>query len=366
MADAAVGLGARIGRYFSIVSMVPSLFLVVWSTALVASDAWQSEPNLSRMVPRLADIGFASITWLLLATIIVALFLHPLQLAMTRFLEGYWGSSPMAVKLLSMRITHYRKQRRSLHTQERELSNILKRRLKIFLAEQYFLDLLDEEPNIVHPENLSKEDRKEAELGMFGSDRAHELSGLKAALESIRQEKSRYPEIDRMMPTRLGNALRQAEDSVGRQYGLSAIRTAPYLALISPELDRSYLNDTRQQLDTSVRLCVVALLATIETVACLFTDGFWLLLALGPYLLAYLAYRGAIAAADTYMAVVRTVLDLNRFKLYESLHVRLPTSTLQERKANGALMDLLGGSDEVNVRYKHPSTGTPPTPPGSP
>ncbi len=205
---------------------------------------------------------------------------------------------------------------------------------------------------------------------MLASNRAHDLSGLQAALESIRYEKSRYPAIDRMMPTRLGNALRQAEDTIGKQYGLNAIRTAPHLTLVLPELDRNYLNDTRQQLDTSVKLCVVALLITIETIVCLFTDGWWLLVALGPYFLTYTAYRSAVAAADAYMAVFRTVLDLNRFKLYESLHVRLPMSTAYERRTNAKLMELLKGNEKVSVRYKHPATGTPTdtsssTPPGT-
>ncbi|WP_410620097.1 hypothetical protein [Amycolatopsis sp. cmx-8-4] len=370
VADAAVGLGARIGRYFSIVSMVPSLFLVVWTTVLVASDAWRSEPNLSLMVDRLGDLGLPSIAWLLLITTVVALFLHPLQLAMTRLLEGYWGSSPIAVRLLSMRIAHYRRRWRNLHARERELSTILKKRLKVLLVEQYFNDLLDRRTNLVHPENLEASQRKKDEEYMLASNRAHDLSGLQAALESIRYEKSRYPAIDRMMPTRLGNALRQAEDTIGKQYGLNAIRTAPHLTLVLPELDRNYLNDTRQQLDTSVKLCVVALLITIETIVCLFTDGWWLLVALGPYFLTYTAYRSAVAAADAYMAVFRTVLDLNRFKLYESLHVRLPMSTAYERRTNAKLMELLKGNEKVSVRYKHPATGTPTdtsssTPPGT-
>ena len=55
VADAAMSLGARIGRYFSVVSMVPSLFLVVWTTALVASDAWRSEPGPGLLGRRLGD-----------------------------------------------------------------------------------------------------------------------------------------------------------------------------------------------------------------------------------------------------------------------------------------------------------------------
>jgi hypothetical protein len=40
------------------------------------------------MVRRLGGINLAGAAWLLLTTTIFALFLHPLQLGMTRLLEG--------------------------------------------------------------------------------------------------------------------------------------------------------------------------------------------------------------------------------------------------------------------------------------
>ena len=160
------------------------------------------------------------------------------------------------------------------------------------------------------------------------------------------------------MPTRLGNALRSAEDNIGSQYGLDAILTAPHVALIAPAEHVSYLNDSRQQLDTSVRLCVVALIVTIETAGCLLSDGWWLLVVLAPYFLAWIAYRSSVAAADYYMAIVGTVLDLNRFKLYESLHLPLPPTAEEERRSNEKMMRFLGGEFE-HLRYKHPAAGTP-------
>ncbi|MEV6442459.1 hypothetical protein [Amycolatopsis sp. NPDC051716] len=371
IADTAVSLGGRIGRYFSIVSVLPSLFLVAWTTALVASDSWHTEPDLPLMVHRLGNLNLVSIAWLLLLTTVAALFLHPLQLGMTRLLEGYWGSSPVAVKLLGARIAHYRRRRQRLREREGELTDLFDRRMKILLIQKYFRDVLEKRSDAVHPANFDDELAESSERWMLRSDQGHGLGGLNAALDEVETAKSRYPEPPRMMPTRLGNALRQAEDSIGKQYGLSAIRTAPLLALIAPELDRSYLIDSRQQMDTSIRLCVVALLATLETVACLFTDGWWLLTSLVPYCLAYIAYRAAVAAADDFMTVVRSVLDLNRFKLYESMHIRLPVSTDDERRVNAKLMNLLRGNPE-NLRYKHPAAGTPsagdtpPTPPKTP
>ncbi|MFF1606910.1 hypothetical protein ACFVYA_03945 [Amycolatopsis sp. NPDC058278] len=72
------------------------------------------------------------------------------------------------------------------------------------------------------------------------------------------------------------------------------------------------------------------------------------------------------------MEMVRTVLDLNRFKFYENLHLEQPDDTDTERENNVKLMRLLAGDDEVNLSYEHPAAGTPsagdtpPTPPKTP
>jgi hypothetical protein len=68
---------------------------------------------------------------------------------------------------------------------------------------------------------------------------------------------------------RLGNALRSVEDTAGKQYGLDAILTAQHVALVAAERHVKYLHDSRQQMDTSVRLCIVSLLATALSVASL-------------------------------------------------------------------------------------------------
>ena len=63
------------------------------------------------MVHRLSGINLAGAVWLVLTTTMFALFLHPLQLGMTRLLEGYWGSSRLSQILLRRAITRHRKRR---------------------------------------------------------------------------------------------------------------------------------------------------------------------------------------------------------------------------------------------------------------
>lgn len=361
--DVVAGLSAQIGRYFSVVSVVPSIFLTMWTTALITSGSWGSGvPDLPRMVRYIGGLTLGGTVWLFLVTIVFALFLHPLQVTLTRSLEGYWGSSRLARTLLRLRITHHRKRYANLSERKSELEVKRNRFLMNLLREDYFRSFLEGEPAAEDPDSWSdKEQRLRSSERLF-SDDAHPVSGIHAAAASIARTLGSYPTTARMMPTRFGNALRTAEDSLGRQYGLKAIRTTPHVALVAPELHLDYLQDTRQQMDTAVRLSITALVATAETVLFLITDGWWLLIALIPYLLAYLSYRASVAAASEYTGMVGTILDLNRFRLYENLRLPLPVSTDDERRTNVKLMRLLDGGEE-NLSYKHPAS---PTPPGNP
>ncbi|WP_206797311.1 hypothetical protein [Amycolatopsis sp. MtRt-6] len=368
----ALDLAGRIGRYFNVVSVVPALFLTAWTTALVTSDAWKAAPDLRLMVHRLAGINLAGAVWLVLTTTMFALFLHPLQLGMTRLLEGYWGSSWLSRILLRRAITHHRKRRSKLHRRYAKLAAARDEILLGQLVARYEEKRAKNKKHQGDPRSWAPDRLEQALTGQLADDKAHAVTGLHAASAAADIAFDRYPEASRVMPTRLGNALRSGEDTIGSQYGLDAILTAPHVALIAPPEHVGYLQDARQQLDTAVRLCVVALIVTAETAACLLLDGWWLFVALAPYLLAWIAYRSSVAAADHYMAIVGTVLDLNRFKLYESLHVKLPMNTVEERWNNRKLMAILERRKNANVRYEHPAAGTPstggtaPTPPGTP
>lgn len=351
---ATLDVGSRVGRYFGLVSMVPALFLVLWSAALATSGAWQGPPHPEWIGPRLGSWSIAGVAWLLLASLATGLFLHPLQFAMTQVLEGYWGHSRVARVLLAARIRHHRRRLQATHKAVARLDDRLVDRIDEVIGQIRRSD----------PDRVARLSAEEQARVVLHSPEGNGLGGLLAAGEAAHHASERYPELDRIMPTRLGNALRREEDRAGGQYGIDAMLTAPHFALVAADKHVQYLKDTRQQMDTSVRLCVVSLLGSLEAAACLLTDGWWLLVALVPYALAYLAYRAAVAAADEYTTAVKTVIDLNRFSLYESLNVERPHDLREERHNNEKLMRVLEG-EYVNLRYRKPAAA-PPTPPGTP
>ncbi|MFF1606909.1 hypothetical protein ACFVYA_03940 [Amycolatopsis sp. NPDC058278] len=229
--DTAMSLGSRIGRYFSVVSMLPVLFLSAWTFALIKSGAWSGPPSLGDLADKLKNIKVSEVAWLLLSTVLVALFLHPLQLAMTKILEGYWGSSRIAVGLLRLRITHHRKRFERLRDRRDKLEQRRNRVLAKLLVARYLRKLVDDPTNAQDPARWDSERLKQELENLMFSAQAHPAGGTHATMTSIPSLLAHYPDLDRMMPTRLGNTLRSAEDSIGRQYALDAVRatrTSPW------------------------------------------------------------------------------------------------------------------------------------------
>jgi hypothetical protein len=288
----------------------------------------------------LSHWSVGKVAGLVLASFAVAVILHPLQFATTQLLEGYWGTTPLAIAVMKMRIVHHRKRQRDLGIR----------------ADDY------QEAWTKVAEQLVRGDAgwesEEGTLEQKALSRMQSERGDRLMLDFIAEQEARsqlalaYPRVPtRILPTQLGNALRCSEDSVGQQYGLSAITIAPHLHLVVPPRHLEYMVDTRQDMDSSIRICTVGLVATVLTVYCFLDNGIWLLWALFPYFISYLAYKGAVSAAQTYGVVIGSVIDLNRFLLYKELGIRAPRNITEERQNNLKLMSVLkGGKGYLSYR----------------
>lgn len=323
------GIGGAIGRYFSIVSFVPSLFLAGFTFALIESGAWSGngEPDWAKAGNALTNLG--NLALLTLISIALGVAVHPVQFALVQFFEGYWGTGSLAQRVRVARIRHH---------------------LKTFKTGPF-------------------KDSKDALRALNDKERPP-LPEARVELLSLLGESQRraanYPlHDDQMMPTRLGNVLRRHERLAGSQYGLEAIGVIRHVALVAPAQRVGYVNDQRQLLDLSVRMSATSIFATFIAVAFLWHHGLWLLIALVPYGIAYLSYRGAVVVAHEYGSAVSTMIDLDRFTLYDSLRLPRPATTAGERQMNAKLMRLVNHNPQVVLRYEHPGV-TPDTAPKSP
>lgn len=341
--SAAVQGGRSIGRYFVAIAMVPSLLFVLYIYALVAAGAWPGPFQPAKAFHTAEHLGLVGIAALFVAALLLGLVLHPFQFFMTQALEGYWGKSRIGLRLARRRIIHYRHFVQDLRDKEGE-------------AREAWQSAI--EGNRPTPKQRVKEppeDRLRRNRLGLDSRRGDPMLADYLRAEAAGAACNLFPEAGRrIMPTRLGNVLRRHETRVGQQYGLDVLRVAPHLNLVAIKEHRDYVDDCRKGLDLTVRLCVLFLVATALSVILLVRDGGWLLLSFFPYCVSYLAYRGAVASAEAYGTALSALVDLNRFALYDALHLPYPSDILAEQKQNKQLLGVLSNEPPYSLRYADP------------
>lgn len=319
--DISTGVAQTIGRYFSVVSVVPSSFYVVFVYLLIKSGSWQHPPDWNYAFTSLGHLGLEGVGFLALLSIGLGVIIHPIQFAVVQFFEGYWGPGPISRKLRSQRILHY--QRKCWDLEQ---------------SGNYAGD------KVVDWSHGSQEVTSAAQV-QFRSQR-----------DEARRIRDTYfpPDFTQIMPTRLGNVMRRAEFQAGSQYGMSSLQVVSHLLLIAPTSHVDYVNDQRSQLDLAVRMTTISLMASATALLFLWPYHLWVLVVAAPYALAYFSYRGSVVAARHYGSAFDTLINLDRFALYQQLHLPPPISTADERETNTRMADLLDHDPGAIVRYKHP------------
>jgi hypothetical protein len=306
----------ELGRRFNLVNLIPGMALILFVVALVRSGAAAGSPNPAELL-HLRSWTLPNIAVTTFAVVIGSLLIEPFQIGLVKLFEGYWGDSLVARTLHDIGVELHRRQFEVL--QAIDSGNA---------------------PAMIAP-------RREA------------------AAEGLRL----YPlEPDRLLPTRLGNVLRAAEDRAGQRYGLQTVTVWP---LLYPSVSASLaeaLDGLRDQLDVAVRLCVVLLVAAVVSGAMLATDGWWLGVPAAAVLLAWLAYRSAIRTAAAYGEAMGWAFDLHRFDMLKALHLPLPPDMAQEEEFNEQLSaffatgEPIGGEPATHV-YQHPGEAAQRQPP---
>lgn len=321
----ALSAGSKVGRAFSVVSLIPSVFLVVLIWAVIVSGAVTGAPDrgkLTEALGRLSPLGAVAAT--LLLAFVLGYVLHPVQFALTQLLEGYWGTSKMGMALMARGVRRYR-------------------RLQARLSEDYF----DAEARVHGMDDITL-------ATPVGDDPA--VPWL-VARQQLSKALGDFPEKpERVMPTRFGNVLRRHEDMAGKAYGLPGVDVIPPLTVVGDPEHNAYLAQATEQLDAAVSVFTVTALATVIVAASTITDGWWLLSALVPYALCVIAYKGAISVAHSYGNAMRRLVDLDRFALYEALHLHLPLDALQEREVTASIVAHQLAGRSPAARYFHPSS----------
>lgn len=341
ISDPSFGTSRIIGRYFGLVSAVPTGLLAAYLVLLIASGAWTHRPDFRAGVDALTSLSVGEIFGLLGAILVVALVMHTVQFALVQFLEGYWGGNPVMRFLRTRRTLYHLNRRHEAWTNFKHADGIL----------TSGSELVDGQPRVSLVDSSTPEARIHVKALTDWAD-------AKRVIEA-------YPtEHEHVMPTRLGNLLRKYEVNAGCGYGIDILQKATHLALVAPQNHVSYLNDQRNGLDLAVRLCASGIIACLVTVFLMWPWDVWLLLTVVPYALAYISYRGALVAAAHYGNALAALVDLNRFRMYEALHLPLPKDTNAERTKNRQMAAVIAGMP-TSIDYVHPAEplAETPTPP---
>jgi hypothetical protein len=300
-------MSETIGVRFNIVSLFPSLFLILLIACLLGTGVPSQTPSINRLLDNIKGLGTVEIVALLLLGFLLALLTHPFQFALVQLLEGYWGSSRLALLLSEFAAKRYRRRHAKLRAaaENSNSTSSVGRRQRITMA------LLRTYP----------------------------------------------PKPERILPTKLGNALRAAEDRAGDRYGFSTVTIMPYIyPYLSDRLLEAF-NDIRNQLDTAARLCVVLLVAAFIYMGLLVPLGFtaWFALPLILLILSWISYRAAIRAALSYGRVLHMAFDLHRFDLLTALHYPLPRNIEEQHDLARRISLFFAVDVPVGVNHYHES-----------
>lgn len=278
------------------VGFVPCGLVVTCLWALIRAEIFTGRSDWTRAIP--ADPGAAAGTLLALTacSALLALLLHPFQVRAVRVLEGYWGRWPATAGLAGVLVE-------------------IQRRHHLALQE------------------------KASHTGPVAADAGRRLAAR--------------PPVDVLLPTALGNALRMGELSAGERYGLTTLSAWPRIYMQVSDRMSEALRSTRDALDTAVNLCWSFVALTVVLAAGLYDEPRARWLPLLTLVLAVVAYKGAVVAAQAYSGLMHAVFDLHRFDLLEALHHRLPAERDEEQQVFEQVSKLFAGFGVPDLPYEH-------------
>jgi hypothetical protein len=194
---------------------------------------------------------------------------------------------------------------------------------------------------------LRRRDRLEKQLRSLNDRGLTQLNASERIQHAqLRQQWLRQPTPDNLMPTRLGNILRAAEQRSDEKYGLDAVVCWSRLWLLLPDAVKKDLQEARADLNTAARVWLWSLLCCFWALGSvhlqpIWTVNVWSLWPLLGLLAARFAYGWAIAAARTYGELIEATFDLYRHLLYQSIRWHLPADPEVERRVGRQLTQYL-------------------------
>jgi hypothetical protein len=307
--------------------LMADVYVVAGLYLVQEPDSAPTMDNLRKLAKSLNDRPFGIIIAVIFGIVLATLITQSLEFAAIRFLEGYWGGSILSaspswagISIQKLRLRLMRRRARKLDTKAFEAAAPSVRRAHA--QNQELAAVID---SVGRGRPLHGVD--DALLAQ-ATDYYRRKTWMKYSPAHLRHRSllvdtklGSFPGApSRVMPTRLGNSLRSAEDRI--RGDVAGTRLRGYLINNLKSFDAQLLqqhNQYRNRLDMYAVMTVLSLaLAALDAwlLPGVLPTQFSLSVAASFVVLSYLSYRGAISAAMDYGTVLsamnRAVLDHER------------------------------------------------------
>lgn len=301
------GVGGKLAEQWVATLLTPAFcFWAGGFLVITQLDAWAAiKTNLGNLSE---PFQIAVLVGCLLVVAASAFIVQRFDLAVLRFLEGYW---PQRFKPLQrLRQHHLKRYKNQLQGVKDQLQDLMRQQA-------------------TQPPNLEHFDRQ-------------------AQLDYQRRWLPSQPEY--LMPTQLGNILRAAELRPETKYGLNAAACWPHLWMLLPDHPRNDLQATRASLNTAARVWLWGLLFWVWALGSFWTPWALLALPLGLITMVF-AYRWSLSAARSYGDLLDAAFDLYRDQLYKTLRWPLPENSDSEKAMGQQLSQYLWRGPVYSITY---------------
>ncbi|GJD19200.1 hypothetical protein RIVM261_041560 [Rivularia sp. IAM M-261] len=335
-----------LGRRFLTNAFFPSFLF--WALIIVVAIAGQADfvnvlkewNQLDIALKALLIIGFFSL--LIFFSVILSSNFNTIL----RFYEGYWNfplgrlkkSRKMwhesQLKQLELKLQNFPQQKNDL---DKKIAQI-KQEIEIISQQQEKLKL---------KEQLKKLEEQLKNL-QYNSETSY---------KTIYQYYPLPEQSKEVMPTRLGNILRNAELYSYNRYNIDAVLFWPRLYNLLPERFLETIAEAKSSLDFMLVISALSgifgllssvYLLIVKASGLLFITCFW-----GGLFLAWLTYKSAVGSALFYAQQIKTAFDLYRHELLKQMRLELPNTPLEEPELWKKIGELLYNNyRDKNLHYK--------------
>ncbi|SFR30131.1 hypothetical protein SAMN04488564_1296 [Lentzea waywayandensis] len=327
------------GRLFS-TGILPSTTMVTVVWLLFRADAFN--PNraglgFTNLVPPDFSIKDGGLLLLyVLVVVVITTVLQNIHFGVVRLLEGYWGTSRLAGALVRIGV-------------DRQRSRLLKAVTVLRTAGGVPV-------SGVPASSASRRLQDQA---------ADRRAGARQELRkkhAIRVQAAYPPDLDELLPTRLGNVMRAGERRAGERYGWGTVPTWPRLFPGLSEPVAAAYRSARDALETAAVFCLTFLAITLFATAALYDDPRLWWIPVATLVLAHVSYRGVVGSAVALGVIQQVAFDRHRFDLFEAMHISLPETPGEEYRqaqrltdffARGGIRPEVAKGHLAGVRYSH-------------